>query len=38
MWSVGIIFAELLNRKPLLPGSTSSDQLLKTFDIIGTPS
>ncbi|EAR83980.2 MAP kinase (macronuclear) [Tetrahymena thermophila SB210] len=37
VWSVGIIFAELIKRKPLLPGSSSSDQLLRIFDLIGTP-
>ena len=25
IWSVGIIFAELIKRKPFLPGSSSSD-------------
>jgi len=25
VWSVGIIFAELMKRKPFLPGSSSSD-------------
>lgn len=38
VWSVGIIFAELLKRKPFLPGNNSSDQLLRIFDIIGTPT
>lgn len=38
VWSVGIIFAELMKRKPFLPGSSSSDQLLRIFDIIGTPT
>jgi len=37
VWSTGIIFAELMKRKPFLPGSSSSDQLLRIFDIIGTP-
>ncbi|EGR26963.1 protein kinase domain protein [Ichthyophthirius multifiliis] len=38
VWSVGIILAELIKRKPLLPGSSSSDQLMRIFDLIGTPS
>lgn len=38
MWSVGCIFAELLARAPLLPGSNSFNQLKMIFSLIGTPS
>ncbi|CAG9318191.1 unnamed protein product [Blepharisma stoltei] len=38
MWSIGCIFAELLLRKPLLPGNDSNNQLDLIFDMIGTPS
>ena len=38
VWSIGVIFAELMKRKPFLPGASSSDQLIRTFDIIGTPT
>lgn len=38
MWSVGCIFGEILQRKPLLPGSDSSHQLELIFNLIGTPS
>jgi len=38
VWSIGVIFAELLTRKPFLPGSSTSDQLLRTFEVIGTPT
>jgi len=32
MWSVGCIFAELLKRKPLVPGANERDQLEKIFE------
>ncbi|CAF0761502.1 unnamed protein product [Brachionus calyciflorus] len=38
IWAVGCIFAELLRRDPLLPGSTDLDQLVKIFDLFGTPN
>jgi len=38
IWSVGCIFAELVNRKPLFCGQTEEDQLDKIFKIRGTPS
>jgi len=37
MWSVGCIFAELLGRKPLFPGSDHVNQLATILDVIGTP-
>ncbi|VAH18785.1 unnamed protein product [Triticum turgidum subsp. durum] len=37
MWSVGCIFAELLNGKPILPGKNEPDQLTKIFELCGTP-
>jgi len=33
IWSVGCIFAELVNRKPLFCGQTEEDQLDKIFKI-----
>lgn len=38
IWSVGCIFAECANGRPLFPGSTDVDQLEKIFQILGTPS
>jgi serine/threonine protein kinase len=38
IWSVGCIFAELLNSKPLFPGKSNADQLRKIFKLRGTPS
>ena len=38
IWSVGCIFAELLNGKPLFQGNSNSDQLRKIFKMMGTPS
>ncbi|GER54721.1 cyclin-dependent kinase C_1 [Striga asiatica] len=38
MWSVGCIFAELLNGKPVFPGKDEPEQLNKIFDICGTPN
>lgn len=37
IWSVGCIFAELSNLKPLFAGNNENDQLKKIFKIVGTP-
>ncbi|KAG7193150.1 TFIIH complex serine/threonine-protein kinase subunit kin28 [Scheffersomyces spartinae] len=38
IWSVGIIFAELMLRIPYLPGKDDVDQLDVTFKALGTPT
>ena len=38
MWSIGCIFAEMVNGKPLFTGNTESGQLKKIFEIKGTPN
>jgi serine/threonine protein kinase len=38
MWAVGCIFAELLGRKPLFPGSDYLNQLSLISNVLGTPS
>jgi len=38
VWSVGCILAELLRRKPFLPGSDTRNQLDLTFEVFGTPT
>ncbi|CAG9315250.1 CDK18_1 [Blepharisma stoltei] len=38
IWSVGCIFAELLNGKPLFPGTSNNDQIRKIFKVMGTPT
>jgi len=38
IWSVGCIFAEMVNGRPLFPGSSESDQLSKIFKTLGTPT
>jgi serine/threonine protein kinase len=38
IWSVGCIFAELLLRKPILPGNDAQHQLDLIFTLLGTPS
>lgn len=38
VWSVGIIFAELMLRIPYLPGKDDVDQLDVTFKALGTPT
>lgn len=38
MWSVGCIFAEMINGKPLFTGNKEADQLDKIFKIRGTPT
>ncbi|KAJ3431699.1 cyclin-dependent kinase 10 [Anaeramoeba flamelloides] len=38
MWAAGCIFAEILIRSPLFPGSDEIDQLSRIFAITGTPN
>jgi len=38
IWSVGCIFAEMVNGRPLFPGNTDQDQLIKIFKVLGTPN
>ena len=38
MWSIGAIFAEMVNRRPLWPGDSEIDELYKIFRTLGTPS
>jgi len=37
MWSAGCIFAELLTRKPILPGKNEFEQIDLIFKLFGTP-
>ncbi|KAK9695010.1 negative regulator of the PHO system [Basidiobolus ranarum] len=38
IWSAGCIMAEMCTGRPLFPGTTNDDQLLKIFRALGTPS
>ncbi|XP_064953701.1 cell division control protein 2 homolog isoform X2 [Musa acuminata AAA Group] len=38
VWSVGCIFAEMVNQKPLFPGESEIDQLRTIFRVLGTPN
>eukprot|EP01113_Clastostelium_recurvatum_P018313 TRINITY_DN215_c0_g1_i1.p1 TRINITY_DN215_c0_g1~~TRINITY_DN215_c0_g1_i1.p1 ORF type:complete len:297 (+),score=80.47 TRINITY_DN215_c0_g1_i1:101-991(+) len=38
IWSAGCIFAEMVTGRPLFPGSGTSDQLIRIFKIMGTPT
>lgn len=38
MWSVGCIFAELLQKEPLFPGRGEIDQLNRILTLLGRPS
>lgn len=38
IWACGGIMAELYTLRPLLPGSSESDQLYKTCSVFGTPT
>jgi len=38
VWSIGCIFAELILRNPLFPGTSVVDTLAKIFNVLGTPS
>lgn len=38
LWSVGCIFGELLNCKPMFPGTSTLSQLYKVLEVTGKPS
>jgi cyclin-dependent kinase len=38
IWSVGCIFAEMANGHPLFPGQSETDQLVRIFKLLGTPT
>ncbi|KDD74294.1 protein kinase [Helicosporidium sp. ATCC 50920] len=38
LWSIGCIFAEMVNQRPLFPGDSEIDQLYKVFQVLGTPN
>jgi len=37
IWSVGCIFAEMAQRRPLFAGDSEIDQIFKIFRVLGTP-
>ena len=38
IWSAGCIMAEMFTGRPLFPGTTNDDQLVRIFRIMGTPT
>lgn len=38
MWGVGCIFGEFFKRQVILPGTSDSDQLLRVFKMLGSPT
>ena len=38
VWSMGCIFAEMVNGAPLFPGDSEIDELFRIFRILGTPT
>ncbi|RIA81345.1 kinase-like domain-containing protein [Glomus cerebriforme] len=38
VWSAGCIFAEMASGRPLFPGSSIKDQLMRIFKVLGTPT
>ncbi|TDH65940.1 hypothetical protein CCR75_006534 [Bremia lactucae] len=38
LWSVGVIFAEMVMKKPLFAGDSEIDQLYRIFQTFGTPN
>ncbi|KAK1930732.1 Mitogen-activated protein kinase MMK1 [Phytophthora citrophthora] len=38
MWSIGCIFGELLNRRPMFPGADFLDQLSRVFSVLPVPA
>ncbi|CAG8719238.1 5046_t:CDS:2, partial [Gigaspora rosea] len=37
MWSIGCIFAEIVNKKVLFKGDSEIDELFRIFQVLGTP-
>ena len=37
MWGAGCIFGEIVRREPLFQGTSENSQLVKIFEIIGSP-
>lgn len=38
VWSIGCIFAEMINQRPLFQGDSEIDELFKIFQVLGTPT
>jgi len=38
IWSMGVIFVEMLTKRPLFPGDSEIDQIFKIFRMKGTPN
>ena len=38
LWSVGCIFGEMSSSRPLFPGTSDADQLIRIFKVLGTPN
>ncbi|SPQ22885.1 8a495e0f-42cb-487f-89e3-38ac7db9bf17 [Thermothielavioides terrestris] len=38
IWSAGCIMAEMFSGRPLFPGTTNEDQIVRIFRIMGTPT
>jgi cyclin-dependent kinase 2 len=38
VWSIGCIFAEMINHGPLFAGDSEIDELFKIFQVLGTPT
>lgn len=38
LWSVGCIFAEMINGYPMFPGANDAEQLSMIFSVLGTPN
>ncbi|CAL8470683.1 g10225 [Coccomyxa elongata] len=38
IWSIGCIFSEMINQRPLFPGDSEIDEIFKIFRTLGTPT
>lgn len=38
LWSIGVIFCEMITKKPLFPGDSEIDQVYRIFRTLGTPT
>jgi serine/threonine protein kinase len=38
LWSIGVIFCEMITKRPLFPGDSEIDQLFRIFRTLGTPT
>jgi cell division cycle 2-like protein len=38
LWSIGCIFGELINKEPIMAGTSELDQLTRIYRLLGSPT